>query len=200
LKRFTQREVTRASLPHSGSALEQCELCAAPLAEAHDHLLELSARRLACACTACAVLFADELEAPLAQRYVRLKRQAAQLPLGAITDPDLIGLGIPVRLVILCPSGLHDALYMLYPSASGPIEASAPHELWRELVGRRAELAAVRDDRDALIVDLRTAAPAIVHASLDVAHELLGSLRGPAGMASFEASLRALKGNGAGHD
>jgi hypothetical protein len=199
LKRFTQRDATRASLPHRGAGLDHCELCSAALGEPHEHLLELAARRLTCACTACAVLFDVEVSAPIVQRYVRLTPQARSLTLGTIADQDLIGLGIPVRLVILCPSSVHGALYMLYPSASGPIEASAPLELWRELVERRPELRTVREDRDALIVDLRSAAPAVVHASLDVVHELLGSLRGPGGMASFEASLRALKAHGAVH-
>jgi len=131
--------------------------------------------------------------------FTQPERSTATLQPGAITDPDLIGLGIPVRLVVLYPSALHDALYMLYPSASGPIEASAPHQLWRELVARRPQLAGVRDDRDALIVDLRKAAPAVVHAPLEVARELLGSARGAGGMASFEALLRALKNEGAAH-
>jgi hypothetical protein len=36
---------------------ERCDLCDADLADEHAHLLELSNRRLVCACDACAILF-----------------------------------------------------------------------------------------------------------------------------------------------
>ena len=36
---------------------ERCELCGAEVAAGHAHLLEPLARRLVCACGACAILF-----------------------------------------------------------------------------------------------------------------------------------------------
>jgi Zn finger protein HypA/HybF involved in hydrogenase expression len=47
LRRFLQRPTVR----------ERCELCSAPLAAQHAHLLELTSRQLVCACDPCAILF-----------------------------------------------------------------------------------------------------------------------------------------------
>ena len=38
-------------------AAERCELCSAPLAHEHQHLIEPQTRRLVCACDPCALLF-----------------------------------------------------------------------------------------------------------------------------------------------
>src|SRR2546421_465161 len=53
LRRFTQKQ------PSARPVAELCELCAAPLATKHHHLVDLSRQALLCACDACAILFAD---------------------------------------------------------------------------------------------------------------------------------------------
>ena len=75
--------MTSQTVPLSGSfaalrgfvrkrpAAEHCELCASPLAAEHEHLLETGARRLACACTPCAILFSGQPGA----RYRRVPRR-----------------------------------------------------------------------------------------------------------------------------
>jgi len=153
-----------------------------------------------CACSACAILFPDGAAAANGpQRYVRVRSRVAALPEAAVSEHDLARLGAPVRLAVLCPSTLHDTLFMVYPSAAGPAESRASLETWRELVAKRPELEAVRHDRDAIIADLRTPARAALHVSLDVAYELLGTLRSPNRFAAFETRLAALQRTRAPH-
>lgn len=206
LRRFTLRDRQRTEARESST--ERCELCATPLHSTHDHLLDPHARGVFCACSACAILFPDgATTANSAQRYVRMRSRVAALPQAAVTEHDLVLLGAPVRLAVLCPSTLHDALFMVYPSAAGPVESRARLETWRQLAAKQPELAAVRHDRDAVIADLRAPSRAALHVSLDVAYELLGTLRGDTKaqayshnrFAAFEARLAALQRTGAAH-
>ena len=62
----------------TGTAIEECELCAETISVEHEHLLEPDARRVFCACTSCAALFSEEQQRQGA-RYLRLQRRAARL-------------------------------------------------------------------------------------------------------------------------
>ena len=189
LKRFTQREA-----PRSAALIELCELCAAPLRDNHDHLLDARARKAVCSCPACALLFSDVAET--SQRYVRLQAHVAALPEAALAEHDLEALGVPVQLAVLCPSALHDALFMLYPSAAGAVEGRASFAAWSALVAQYIALEAVQVDRDAVIVDLRSGARPLLHVSLDIAYELLGLLQTQERMQAFDARLIALHRQG----
>src|ERR1700744_1694373 len=39
------------------AAVERCEMCSRELAQQHEHLVELAAQKLICACDACVILF-----------------------------------------------------------------------------------------------------------------------------------------------
>lgn len=175
LRRFTLRD-RKAAPAREAAAVEHCELCATPLHATHDHLLDPQARGVFCACSACAILFPEG--AVTAARYVRVRSRVAALTHTAVSEHDLIALGAPVRLAVLCPSTLHDALFMVYPSAAGPVESRASLKTWRAIAAKQPELEAVQHDRDAVIADLRAPSRRALHVSLDVAYELLGTLRG----------------------
>ncbi|MEA2126423.1 MAG: hypothetical protein QOI80_3205, partial [Solirubrobacteraceae bacterium] len=51
------RRLAQRSTGERDAALEHCELCGAPIAGDHRHLLEVARRELLCACRACALLF-----------------------------------------------------------------------------------------------------------------------------------------------
>jgi hypothetical protein len=55
---------------------ERCELCNAGLPAEHAHLVEVSNRRLVCACDACAILF----DRPPSPYPLPLRRRAASSP------------------------------------------------------------------------------------------------------------------------
>jgi len=66
LRKFVRPRVVR----------ERCELCDAPLAEEHCHMVETSSRQLICACDPCAILFSNQgvLKYRRVPRRVRLLR------------------------------------------------------------------------------------------------------------------------------
>ena len=51
------QRLARRSTGEREAALEHCEMCSAPIAPEHRHLLDVDARELLCVCRACAVLF-----------------------------------------------------------------------------------------------------------------------------------------------
>ena len=62
--------------------VERCELCSAPIAAEHQHLIEPATRRLFCACDPCALLF----DQPAGGRYRRIPRRGRLLADFALGD------------------------------------------------------------------------------------------------------------------
>jgi hypothetical protein len=182
LRRFVRRE----------EAHVRCDMCAAALSEAHEHLFEPKARQVSCACQACALLFPNEVGG----RYRRLTRSVQRLHQAAISGADLEALGIPVRLVCLCPSAEHDRVFAMYPSPAGAIEADVSMPQWQDWLQQRPQIT-VANDLEALVIDARASESRIWRVSIDVCQRLLGQLRarpGRAGFLAFEAELRSLDG------
>src|SRR4051794_41864267 len=65
-----QRMAQRAAQERE-EALERCDLCGAPIAADHRHLLDVASRELMCACRPCALLF-DRDAAGAGGRHYRL--------------------------------------------------------------------------------------------------------------------------------
>src|SRR4051812_20228203 len=92
------REENSGSAPNAFSLLrqfvrkqrpaERCELCSAALRHEHTHLIELSARRLLCACDACALLFDGRAN----RKYKRVPRRVQLLEPFQMTDAQWDGL------------------------------------------------------------------------------------------------------------
>src|SRR5262245_13834121 len=94
-----------------------CGLCGAiiPAHPHHEHLWLRKAGRIACACNACALLFASDVAAP----YRRLPTEVEQLPPGALEEADWQLLGVPIRLAFFVRRA-EPVLECLYPSPAGP--------------------------------------------------------------------------------
>jgi len=75
--------LARRSAGEREATLERCELCAAPIAPEHRHLLDLDSRELLCACRACTVLF--DRDAAGGRHYRLVKRN-----LGAMSFHELV--------------------------------------------------------------------------------------------------------------
>src|ERR1700739_3458972 len=74
--------------------VEVCEMCSLELRPEHAHLVELTQRRLHCACDACAMLFSNRRDA----RYKRVPRDVRLLANFQMTDAEWDGLLIPINL------------------------------------------------------------------------------------------------------
>lgn len=127
---------------------ERCELCSLGLHAEHAHLLELSSRRLLCACDPCAILFSGRENA----RYVRVPRRSRYLPDFRLSDVQWAGLQIPIGLAFMVYNTPAGRITALYPSPGGAIESLLPLNAWDELVADNPVLAKMEPDVEALLV------------------------------------------------
>jgi hypothetical protein len=153
--------------------VERCELCGQVLAETHPHLLELSSRKIACACDACAVLFSS----PEAARYRRIPRDGRYLPDFRLPDDVWEGLRVPINLVFFFHHSGSDKVVALYPSPAGATEALLPLEAWPALVELNPVLREMLPDVEALLVN-RVAESEVYLAPIDECFRLVGLIRG----------------------
>ena len=152
---------------------EQCDLCSAELADEHSHLLELSSRRLACACEPCAILFSGQTAA----RFRRVPRRAELLSDFHLTDLAWASLQLPVNLAFFVNSTLAGGVVVLYPSPGGATEATLPAEAWQMLVEDNPVLDKLEADVEALLVNRVGEARDCYRAGIDQCYKLVGLIR-----------------------
>jgi Family of unknown function (DUF5947) len=129
--------------------VERCELCSAELAHEHPHLVEISLRRIVCACDACATLF----DAMAGGRYRRVSRRAQLLLDFQMTDAQWDSLMIPINMAFFFHSSTENRIVPLYPSPAGAVESLLPLEAWNEIVERNTILSHLSPDIEALLVN-----------------------------------------------
>jgi hypothetical protein len=152
---------------------EQCELCAAPVADEHEHLVDPENRRLMCVCQACALLF-DESGVT---RYRRVPRDVRE-PVGLeITDEFWNGLAIPIGLVFFFRSSKSEQTMALYPSPAGPTETTVDDEAWQEMAAMHSAISTLRPDIEALIVNRTKGARDYFIVPIDQCYKLTGIIR-----------------------
>jgi hypothetical protein len=172
LRQFTR---TRRS---PSRALEQCELCSAGLAQDHPHLVELTSRRILCACDACAMLF-DGMEKA---KYKRVARRAQHLTDFEMTDGQWESLLIPINMAFFFRSSIEGRVIALYPSPAGAVESLLPLEAWNEIAAANRALSRLLPDVEALLVNRVGHAHGLTRAEyyiapIDECYKLVGLIR-----------------------
>jgi hypothetical protein len=138
------RQFTRSPRP-----LERCELCSAGLAQEHPHLVEISLRRIVCACEACATLF----DGMTGGKYKRVARRAQFLADFQMTDARWDDLLIPINMAFFFRSSTEDRMVTLYPSPAGAVESQLRLDAWDEIMQQNRVLRNLRPDIEALLVN-----------------------------------------------
>ncbi len=165
----------RAGRPEP-SPYERCEMCGAPVADQHSHVVNIGSRSLLCACRACYLLFTHD-DAALAYRAV---------PDRYWSFPDLAApvwdeLELPVGTAFLFVNSALDRVVAFYPGPAGATESELSLQAWERVVVAVPGLSTLKPDVEALLVhspDQR--ADHLVEAFLvpiDVCYELVGHLR-----------------------
>lgn len=155
------------------STEERCELCAAPLADNHQHLLDPAARQVMCACDACAILFSTGE----ATTYRRIPRRVEAWPDLRLSDAQWDALGTPIGLAFFYHSTPAGHVVSAYPSPAGATEAALPAEPWQLLVDDNPALATLSPDVEALLVNRVASARAYYRVPIDECYKLVGIVR-----------------------
>jgi hypothetical protein len=153
--------------------IEVCELCAAPLGPAHQHLLELDKRQITCACDACAILFGSNAR----QRYRRIPRNSRRLHDFFMDDQEWESLLIPINLAFFVYSSTAGRVVAQYPSPGGAMESSLDLEYWDAIVERNPVLKKLEPDVEALLVNRISTPPQYFRTPIDQCFRLVGIIR-----------------------
>ena len=130
-------------------ATERCELCGLELTADHAHLVDPRARKLACACDACTILFSSRSGA----QYKRVPREITYLAGFRLTDAEWESLMIPINMAFFFESSVEQKVIALYPSPAGATESQLPLDTWSGIVAENPELARIEPDVEALLVN-----------------------------------------------
>jgi Family of unknown function (DUF5947) len=128
---------------------ERCELCGMDLTGDHAHLVDPKARKLACACDACAILFSSRSGA----QYKRVPREIKFLAGFRLTDAEWESLMIPINMAFCFKSSVDDKVIALYPSPAGATESQLPLDTWSAIVAENPVLGRMGQDVEALLVN-----------------------------------------------
>jgi Family of unknown function (DUF5947) len=152
--------------------IERCELCAAPIAAEHEHLVDPGVARIRCACAPCALLFSLSAEG-----LRRIDSFATRLEEPTLDDATWSALGVPVGLAFFCRNPGASGVTARLPGRAGVVEREVPADVWDELARRRPELATLRPEVDALLVRRTGKLRDYFITSIDHCYRLAGLLR-----------------------
>lgn len=133
---------------------ERCEMCAAPVADEHQHVVNVGTRSLLCACRPCYLLFTHD-DAALAYRAV---------PDRYLSFPDLAApvweeLELPVGTAFLFVNSALGRVVAFYPGPAGATESELSLEAWERVVAAAPGLGTLQPDVEALLVTPSTSRP-----------------------------------------
>jgi Family of unknown function (DUF5947) len=171
-----QRMARRAARERE-EALERCDLCGAPIAPEHRHLLDVEAREIMCACRACGLLF-DRAAAGAGGRHYRLvpdrRLRIDDLDLDDVTWAEL---RLPVDLAFFFRSAQAGRVLAFYPGPMGATESLLGLEAWAALEHRNPVLRTLEDDVEALLVNRARGARRHHIVPISDCYELAGLIR-----------------------
>jgi Family of unknown function (DUF5947) len=154
---------------------ERCELCGAPLADAHRHLVDVDSQRLLCACRPCSLLF-DRREAGaghlrlVPDRRVRLDRFE-------LSAAAWEGLRIPVDIAFFFRSSRAGRAMAFYPGPMGATESLLELSSWDSLERVNPVLRGMEPDVEALLINRAHGAERQWLVPIDDCYRLVGLIR-----------------------
>jgi hypothetical protein len=158
--------------------VEKCDMCSAELGSEHAHLVELTQRRLHCACDACAMLFSGKA----GTKYKRVPRDSRLLANFRMTDVEWDSLLIPINLAFFFQNSVDSHVSAMYPSPAGATESLLPLEAWSSTVQANPALNHLEPDVEALLVNRvgqsrGSAAAEYYIVPIDTCYKLVGLIR-----------------------
>ena len=156
---------------------ERCEMCAEPIAEPHQHVVNLESRALMCTCRGCYLLFTSE-RAEL--RYRAVPDRYLSFPEFTFGPADWDALQIPVGLAFLFHNSVQDRTVAFYPGPAGATESELTLDAWQRIVTANPPFGHLRPDVEALLLrgpDREQPGYSAYLVPIDACYELVGRLR-----------------------
>jgi len=156
---------------------ERCELCGEPLASTdgvgsgHAHLIDPENRSIACACTACALLFTRP-----GGRYRTVPDRVCHDPRAPLTAAEWAELQIPVAIAFFFVNSALGRVIASYPSPAGATECELDLGAWDRLTQTHPLLQALTPDVEAILVVREPTAETFL-LPIDMCYALAGALR-----------------------
>jgi hypothetical protein len=156
---------------------ERCEMCSEPIADEHQHVVNVEGRQLMCVCRGCYLLFT---EANAELRYRAIPDRYLSFPDFALHRREWEALQIPVGLAFFfCNSALGRTV-AFYPGPAGATESELDLASWNNIRDTDARVELLADDTEALIVrvpDDGAGDPECFLIPIDACYEFVGRLR-----------------------
>ncbi|MCW2930876.1 MAG: hypothetical protein JWM19_1838 [Actinomycetia bacterium] len=126
---------------------ERCELCGERVGSEHKHMVDPQLRSIACACTACALLFTRP-----GGRYRTVPDRVRQDPAAPLTEAEWAELSIPVSVAFFFVNSTLGRVIASYPSPAGVTECELDLAAWSRLADAHPLLRALEPDVEAILV------------------------------------------------
>ena len=152
-------------------------MCAEPIAEEHQHVVDLASRSLMCTCRGCYLLFTDQ---QAALRYRAVPDRYLSFPGFSFDRADWDDLQIPVGLAFLFRNSVQERVVAFYPSPAGATESELSMESWDRIVAANPKLGQLLPDVEALLIygAGRSGGAFSCHlVPIDACYELVGTMR-----------------------
>ncbi|ORW08582.1 DUF5947 family protein [Mycobacterium kyorinense] len=153
----------------------RCEMCADPIADEHQHVVNVAGRQLMCVCRACYLLFTDS-QAQL--RYRAVPDRYLALPDFALDRRAWDALQIPVGLAFFFRNSTLGRTVAFYPGPAGATESELDLDAWSAIAAAEPRVDLLADDVEALLVRVPDDGQPICYlVPIDTCYEFVGGLR-----------------------
>jgi hypothetical protein len=167
----------RANRGSPEPAGERCEMCSEPIADEHQHVVNVEGRQLMCVCRGCHLLFTDTT-AEL--RYRAVPDRYLAFPDFALDRRRWEALQIPVGLAFFFRNSALDRMVAFYPGPAGATESELDLAAWNDIRAADPRVDMLADDTEALLVRVpedALASPVCHLLPIDACYEFVGRLR-----------------------
>lgn len=152
-------------------------MCAEPIAEEHQHVVDTGSRSLMCTCRGCYLLFTDQ---QAALHYRAVPDRYLWFPGFTFGAADWDDLQIPVGLAFLFRNSVQERFVAFYPGPAGATESELPLSSWDRILAANPELSALLPDVEALLIyqaDRGQGDFSCHLVPIDTCYELVGTMR-----------------------
>jgi hypothetical protein len=156
---------------------ERCEMCSEPIADEHQHVVNVEGRQLMCVCRGCYLLFTD-VGAEL--RYRAIPDRYLSFGGFALDRRRWEALQIPVGLAFFFKNSALERTVAFYPGPAGATESELDLAAWNEIRAADPRVDVLADDTEAILVRLpddEAGAAQSYLLPIDACYEFVGRLR-----------------------